>query len=62
MLLVGDDVTGFYITGKLEKAGGKKYNNDTRGRCCCFDKIDIKQYKNEMITKYEKSGGAVVHG
>ena len=67
MLLVGDDITGFYITGKLEKAGrGTAFKEITimtpEGVVAVFDKSGIKQYKNGMITKYEKSGGAVVHG
>ena len=67
MLLVGDDVTGFYITGKLEKAGrGTAFKEITimtpEGVVAVFDKSGIKQYKNGMITKYEKSGNAVDHG
>ena len=67
MLLVGDDVTGFYITGKLEKAGrGTAFKEITimtpEGVVAVFDKSGIKQYKNGMITKYEKSGGAVDQG
>ena len=32
------------------------------GVVAVFDKSGIKQYKNGMITKYEKSGNAVNHG
>ena len=32
------------------------------GVVAVFDKSGIRQYKNGMITKYEKSGGAVDHG
>ena len=67
MLLVGDNVTGFYITGKLEKAGrGTAFIEITimppEGVVAVFDKSGIKQYKNRMITKYGKSGGVVDHG
>ena len=54
MLLVGDDVTGFYITGKLEKAGrGTAFKEITimtpEGVVAVFDKSGIRQYKNGMI-------------
>ena len=67
MLLIGDDVTGFYITGKLEKAGrGTAFKEITimtpESVVAVFDKSGIKQYKNGMIRKYEKSGNAVDHG
>ena len=67
MLLVGDDVTGFYITGKLEKAGrGTAFKEITimtpAGIVAVFDKNGIKAYKNGMITKYEKSGREIDHG
>ena len=32
------------------------------GVVAVFYKSGIRQYLNEMITKYEKSGGAVDHG
>ena len=50
MLLVGDDVTGFYITGKLEKAGRgtafKEITIMTPEGVAVFCKSGIKQYKN----------------
>ena len=48
MLLVGDDVTGFYITGRLEKVGrGTAFKEITlmtpEGVVAVFDKSGIKK-------------------
>ena len=66
-MLVGDDITGFYITGELKKAGRRTAFKEItimtpEGVVAVFDKSGIKQYKNRMITKYGKSGGVVDHG
>ena len=54
MLLVGDDVTGFYITGKLEKAGrGSAFREITimtpDGIVAVFDKNGIKEISGGLL-------------
>ena len=58
MLLIGDDSTGFYVTGKLEKAGkGAAFKEITimtpGGAVAVFGKDGIKEYRNGMNVRSE---------
>jgi len=58
MLLIGDDVTGFYVTGKLEKAGkGSAFKEITimtpGGVVAVFGKSGIKEYQHGMVVRSE---------
>ena len=56
MLLIGDDSTGFYVTGELEKAGkGSAFKEITimtpGGVVAVFAKSGIKEYRNGMVVR-----------
>ena len=58
MLLIGDDATGFYVTGRLEKAGkGSAFKEITimtpGGVVAVFGKSGIKEYQNGMVVRSE---------
>ena len=64
MLLVGDDVTGFYITGKLEKAGRGSAFREIRimtpdGIVAVFDKNGIKEISGGLLNVAEGSSEVI---
>ena len=64
MLLVGDDVTGFYITGKLEKAGrGSAFREITimtpDGIVAVFDKNGIKEISGGLLDAVDGSSEVI---
>ena len=66
MLLIGDAVTGLYITGKLEKAGkGTVFKEITimtpEGVVVVFGKHGVNEYKNEKNIKHTITDGFQSH-